>query len=428
MRRDWTASKIGEYCLVGDGAHAKIPRQEAGEMYLTSKNFKPEGLDLSKTDYISTPDFERHFRKGSKAVTMPEPSDVLVSIIGSLGEPYVVRPSDRFGLSSSVAIIRPQQDKLSPEYLFYWMKGSVFQSAVYGTKGGVAQSYLSLEMIRSLPLRFPALNVQRRIAEILSAYDGLIENNTRRIKILEEMAQMIYREWFVSIRFPGHDQVRTVQSHVGRIPAGWTSEPLENLCLRITDGSHWSPTTIGSTYRMASSKDMRRWGLDLSECRTISKEDYESLVRNDCRPLAGDVLITKDGANYLKYCFAVEKDLDVVLLSSVAMLRPREQSLSTYLSFHLRDPEVKARLSGRVSGAAIPRIVLTDFRHFRIMLPDLAIVRNFHDFVDPIVKLCCRLTESNQTLRTTRDLLLPKLISGEVSMENYEAEAVAQGV
>ena len=88
---DWTVSKIGEYCLVGDGAHAKIPRQESGVMYLTSKNFKPEGVDLSKIDYISTHDFERHFRKGSKAVTMPEPSDVLVSIIGSLGEPYVVR-------------------------------------------------------------------------------------------------------------------------------------------------------------------------------------------------------------------------------------------------------------------------------------------------------------------------------------------------
>jgi type I restriction enzyme S subunit len=293
---------------------------------------------------------------------------------------------------------------------------------------GTTQDNLSVDKLLSFDFQVPSYQTQERIASILSAYDDLIENNARRVKILDEMASMIFREWFVNFRVPSYDKVRIMQSDVGRIPVAWTTEPLENICQRITDGSHWSPTTIESTYRMASSKDMRRWGLDLSECRTISKEDYDNLIRNDCRPLAGDVLITKDGANYLKYCFAVEKDLDVVLLSSVAMLRPREQALSTYLSLYLRDPSVKSRLSGRVSGAAIPRIVLTDFRRFKIMLPDLVIVRMFHDVVDPIVKLCCRLTECNQNLRRTRDFMLPKLVSGEVNVEQIEAEAVSQGV
>ncbi len=393
-------------------------------MYLTSKNFKSDGLDLSKVDFIAEEDFERHFREGSKALTMPKAGDVLVGIIGTLGEPYVVQPSDRFGLSSSVAIIRPDQSAILPGYLYYWMRGDKFQSAVYGTKGGVAQSYLSLEMIRSLPLEFPCLPIQDRIVSILSAYDDLIENNTRRIKVLEEMAQMLYREWFVNFRFPGHQKVKMVESELGQIPATWTVEPLEAVCNRVTDGSHWSPETVESTHLMASSKDMHRWGLTLSTCRTIAKQDFDALVRNDCKPLAGDVLITKDGANYLKFCFAVEKDMDVVLLSSVAMIRPNPiRASSHFLAFYLSDNSVKTRLAGRVSGAAIPRIVLKDFRHFRIVIPPVAIQNQFVQLVEPMVALCWRLSDKNTNLRTTRDLLLPKLISGEIPVD-----AAAEGM
>jgi type I restriction enzyme S subunit len=151
-------------------------------MYLSSKNFKPHGLDLSKVEFISETDYQRHFKEHSKAITKPMLGDVLVGIIGSLGEPYVIRESDRFGLSSSVAILRPNKNLLLPKYLYYWMRGAKFQSAVYGIKGGVAQSYLSLEMIRSLPVELPILAVQRRIVDILSVYDDLIENNTLRIK------------------------------------------------------------------------------------------------------------------------------------------------------------------------------------------------------------------------------------------------------
>src|ERR1019366_5976782 len=90
----------------------------------------------------------------------------------------------------------------------------------------------------------------------------------------------------------------------------------------------------------------------------------------DCKPLAGDILITKDGANYLKFCFVIEKDIDVVLLSSIAMVRPDPGRVRPhYLAFHLGDPSVKSRLAGRVSGAAIPRIVLKDFRQFNVLVP-----------------------------------------------------------
>ncbi len=423
----WTEMRVGDCCVVGDGAHASIARQSDGVMYLTSKNFKPSGLDLSKIDYISEQDFQRHFRETSKAITKPSSGDVLVSIIGTLGEPYVVKPTDRFGLSSSVAILRPRIDVVVPEYLYYWMRGHTFQSSVYGIKGGVAQSYLSLEMIRSLPVRVPSVAVQHSIVEILSVYDSLVENNTRRIKIVEQMAQLIYREWFVNFRFPGHEKVRLGESALGQIPQGWSWVELGEMCERITDGSHWSPETVENGLPMASVKDMDNWGLNLSTCRKIAERDFQTLVRNDCKPLVNDILIAKDGS-YLKHCSWVQKPIRAVILSSIAMLRPKDRITPLYLLLHLQDPQIKSRMKGYVSGVAIPRIVLKDFRRFQILFPPKELQHLFSEVVEPMLRLCLFLTEVNAKLRDTRDLLLPKLVSGEVSVGQIETEALAQTV
>jgi type I restriction enzyme S subunit len=414
--------QLDDLGFVGRGKSKHRPRNDP-TLYGGEYPFVQTG-DVKEADLWLTRYRQTYNQAGLGQSKLWPVGTLCITIAANIAETAILKIPACF--PDSIVGFIPHPGKADARYVKYYI--DTIKLRMQNASKGTTQDNLSVDKLLSFDFQVPSYQTQERIASILSAYDDLIENNARRVKILDEMASMIFREWFVNFRVPSYDKVRIMQSDVGRIPVAWTTEPLENICQRITDGSHWSPTTIESTYRMASSKDMRRWGLDLSECRTISKEDYDNLIRNDCRPLAGDVLITKDGANYLKYCFAVEKDLDVVLLSSVAMLRPREQALSTYLSLYLRDPSVKSRLSGRVSGAAIPRIVLTDFRRFKIMLPDLVIVRMFHDVVDPIVKLCCRLTECNQNLRRTRDFMLPKLVSGEVNVEQIEAEAVSQGV
>ena len=175
--------KIGDVCNVGDGAHASIKRTLNGIPYYTSKNFKIEGIDLSKVDYISEEDFKKHFRSNSNAITKPIKDDILLSIIGSIGAPHLVKDEDDFGLSSSVSILRPNVSKIEPQFLYYWIKSDDFQNAVHQIKSGVAQSFLSLSMIKQLPVIYPkSLETQKRIASILSNYDDLIENNLKRIK------------------------------------------------------------------------------------------------------------------------------------------------------------------------------------------------------------------------------------------------------
>ncbi len=176
----WQVKTIGDACLVGDGAHAKIKRQTSGVLYLTCKNLKEGGLDLSKVDYISEEDYNKYFRDNSKALTKLKADDVIFSIIGTIGEPYLVKPKDYFGISSSVAILRPNKSVLSTNYLYYWVKSHIFQNALYGIKGGVAQGYVSLEMIKSLPLYYPELSIQSQFDVHASSILSLIEVLTRK--------------------------------------------------------------------------------------------------------------------------------------------------------------------------------------------------------------------------------------------------------
>jgi len=224
----WYQEKISDIAIIGDGAHASIKRVEDGVAYLTSKNFKSDGLDLAKLDFISESDYQKHFKEKSKALTKPQENDLVVGIIGTLGSPYLVRNTDRFGLSSSVAIIRPDSTKILPKYLLYWMKSPTFQRSINQIKSGVAQSFLSLGMIGSLPVCYPQnLEIQKKIAGILSAYDDAIENNLRRIKLLEEMAQITYEELFVRLRFPGY--ATTPINEATGLPDGWRMGTMRDL-------------------------------------------------------------------------------------------------------------------------------------------------------------------------------------------------------
>jgi type I restriction enzyme S subunit len=236
---------------------------------------------------------------------------------------------------------------------------------------------------------------------------------------LEAMARALYREWFVHFRFPGHEKLPRVASPLGDIPQGWEVKPLEAVCARITDGAHHSPASVDEGYPMASVKDMHDWGINVESCRRIRGDDFENLVRNNCKPLKNDVLIAKDGS-YLKHTFVVGEEQDLVILSSIAILRPNSAILPNYLSFTLREPTAKARMTGFVSGVAIPRIVLKDFRKFQILVPPPDIQFAWARHVDPKVEMCRKLISEIQNLRLTRDLLLPRLMSGQVELQPAE--------
>ena len=350
---------------------------------------------------------------------LPERAVCVVCIGATIGKVCMTsRPSFTNQQINSIIV---KEDEHDPFYVYHLM--TTLRDELKSNAGGAATPIINKSAFSEIEVQVPSLAVQQRIAGILSAYDELIENSQRRIKILESMARALYREWFVNFRFPGHESVPRVPSPLGEIPQGWEVKALADVCSRITDGSHFSPQSVEDGYPMASVKDMHDWGINIEGCRRITSDDYENLVRNDCKPLKNDVLIAKDGS-YLKHTFVVGEEQDLVILSSIAMLRPNDAIRPNYLCFTLQHPVTKSRMKGIVSGVAIPRIVLKDFRKFQILVPPDGVQADWARLVDPMVEMCRKLVAQTENLCSTRDLLLPHLLSGSVALNN-STEAIS---
>jgi type I restriction enzyme, S subunit len=150
---------------------------------------------------------------------------------------------------------------------------------------------------------------------------------------------------------------------------------LEAICTRITDGSHNSPRSVDQGLPMASVKDLTPYGISLDTCRHISEEDFATLIRQGCQPIPGDVLVAKDGASALETVCEFKRPINVVLLSSIAILRPDPTKItSSYLRYYMDCETTRQYLkSGFVTGAAIPRVVLKDFKRCRVFLPPMSL-------------------------------------------------------
>jgi type I restriction enzyme S subunit len=330
----------------------------------------------------------------------------------------------KFWVNNHAHVVRGKSGVLDDVFLQQWFA----QADIGGYVTGSAQPKLSQANMKRIQIHLPPFPVQQKIASVLSTYDDLIENNNHRIKILEETAQRIYREWFVDFRYPGHEGVSLVDSDLGPIPADWKVCRLGEVCARITDGAHRSPATTDEGMPMASVKDMTPRDLDEEGARRISADDYELLVRQESRPRAGDILISKDGANFLKHVFPLFRDSTAVLLSSVAILTPNDSVSPLVLTLSLRDPENKSRLKGFVSGAAIPRIVLKDFKQHKLVLPPQDLQMLFDSRFGGTLSQSALLSSANRKLREARNLLLPRLMSGEIDVSDLHitfAEAAA---
>ena len=385
---------------------------EKGTPVINVRNIGFGGIKADKLEYISLSTRDR------LSSHILQRNDIVFGRKGAVERHVFIREEqDGWFQGSDCLRLRFTSPRVEPLFASYFFLTPEHQRWMMNQcSHGATMASLNQEILERIELPLPPLPVQRRIAGILSAYDELIENNQRRIKILEEMARSLYREWFVHFRFPGHDKVKMVPSPLGPIPEGWNHVCIDDVCGLVTDGSHSSPKSVDEGLPMASSKDMHDWGLNLDTCRHISREDFDQLVRNGCKPQKNDVLITKDGANYLKHIFAMREELELVLLSSVAILRPNKRINPHLLTAILSAPENKDRLKNYVTGAAIPRIILSDFKQFQIVLPSQEVQGAWAKIGEPITQLCWRLIDQITNLRRTRDLLLPRLLSGQVHL------------
>lgn len=411
----WKPRKLDELGFVGRGKSRHRPRN-AAFLYGGHYPFFQTG-DIKAANFHLTEYSQTYSEEGLAQSKLWKPGTLCITIAANIAESAILGIEGCF--PDSVVGFVADADKADVRFVKYYME--ILKLQMQSVSRGTTQDNLSLDKLLTFDFLVPPLPVQRRIAGILSAYDELMENSQRRIRLLEAMARALYREWFVHFRFPGHEKHPRVASPLGDIPQGWEVVSIDDVCARVTDGSHFSPKSVDGGLPMASSKDMHDWGLNLDTARLISPEDFADLVRNDCKPKRNDVLITKDGANYLKYIFVTRAELEVVLLSSVAMLRPNARINPHLLAAILKEPKNKGRLKNYVTGAAIPRVILKDFKRFELLLPSKEVQTAWAKIAEPMTEQIWRLIDKIQNLRRTRDLLLPRLLSGQVELKTEAA-------
>lgn len=299
-------------------------------------------------------------------------------------------------ISDNAMLATPKQ-RYDTKFLFYFLKNLDLNSFAEGSSHPLLTQNL-LNSIEVYATDDP--NTQRAIAEVLSSLDDKIDLLHRQNKTLESLSQNLFRQWFIE-----------------EADTNWDEVDLGYVTSRITDGAHGSPRTVENGLPMASVKDMYEWGIHTESCRTISKADFDELVRNDCRPLKDDIVIAKDGS-YLKHVFVAREDMDLVILSSIAILRPNGKYNPLLLATFLKMPSTRIALENIVTGAVIPRIVLKDFRAFPLLLPPIESQNKALETIEPIFKKCWSNCDQIATLIKLRDSLLPKLMSGEVQVPN----------
>lgn len=376
--------------------------------------YKEEGISLIRSqnvlDYKFTEDglaFIDDDQAYALRNVIVEANDVLLNITGDsvarcCGAPVNWLPAR---VNQHVAILRSNPIKLDYRFLKYSLLASKEELLILSEIGGTRNA-LTKGMLEDYEISLPPLPEQKAIASVLASLDDKIDLLHRQNKTLEAMAETLFRQWFIE-----------------EAKEDWEEVTLVDVCTRITDGSHSSPVSVESGYSMASVKDMHNWGINELTCRKITNEDYEALVKADCKALKGDILIAKDGS-YLKHVFLLEESLDVVLLSSIAMLRPNGVYNGMLLTLFLKLDSTHELMENIVTGAVIPRIVLKDFRKFPIQLPPKVLQEKAIEVIEPIFKKCWENNRQIQTLEQLRDTLLPKLMSGEVRVQ-YQTEQIA---
>jgi type I restriction enzyme S subunit len=311
----------------------------------------------------------------------------------------------KFWASDNTLVAFPASDKVDTKFLFYLLTDAKLSRYA----GGAAQPLVTQTVLKQVELRIPSLPVQRQIAGILSAYDDLIENNQRRIKILEEMARLLYGDWFVNFRFPGHEKVPLVDSPLGRIPKGWEVKKLgemaEDMRRSVPKGELDEPKPYV--------------GLEHIPRRSLALDAWETATDLGSNKLAfkrGEVLFGKIRPYFHKVSVA---PFDGLCSADTIVIRSRRPEHYAFVIACVSSDAFVAEASATANGAKMPRANWDVLERYQVVIPKGRVAEKFSTLFADIIAQQQKLIFQIQNLRLTRDLLLPCLLSGQVSLAKH---------
>lgn len=333
--------------------------------------------------------------------------DIVVARTGAtVGYAKQIREDVDAVFASYLVRFRVDPAKANPLYIGKLIESAAYKEFVQSRIGGAAQPNASAPVLGAFPFHLPSISIQERAANTLSTYDDLIDNNRRRMALLEDSARQLYREWFVRLRFPGHEHTPIVDG----VPQGWKKVRVDELGTVLT----------GKT---PSTKDADNYGSDIQFVKTPD-------MHGNAFVLQTETYLTEKGAKSQANKFLPPGALLVSCIGTVGVVSlsselcqfnqqinaviPMEDFLRYYSYFALKD--LKPRLDAIGGGVTMANVSKGKFESMDVLRPTSALLRNFDEFSSPVFNQIKVLGQQNQKLRQARDLLLPRLMNGELAV------------
>ena len=391
----WKTVKLGDYCTVTSSKRFHLSeRTDSGVPFFCSKEIiqKVSGQEITACDYIS----EEHYREIQKNFGVPQTGDLLITTRGTYGVPYIYREDDKFYFADgNLTWLKDFKKNISAQFIYYWVISYEGQKRIDAIAKGTAQKAVPISSIKNLEIRLPSIETQRRIADILSAYDDLIENNQKQIKLLEEAAQRLYKEWFVDLRFPGYENTEIVDG----IPSGWNIGSIQDISVCYDN----KRVPLSSMQRDNQAKKYPYYG-------AASLMDYvENYIFDGIYLLFGEdgTVITSNGSPMLQYVwgkFWVNNHAHIF------------QGNGIYTTEFLYMLCQHMNISDVVTGVAQPKISQGRLNAKEILIPAEELVIQYTTRTQSIFDKIRALSDAIKNAKGARDRLLPKLMSGELEV------------
>lgn len=393
IRGGGTPSKQNQEYWNGDIYWASVKDMEEGKYKLSSTQDKITQIGL----------------ENSASNLIPKDTLIIATRMG-LGRAFINDVD--LTINQDLKAIFPKKEFVYTKFLLWWYVNN--SKYIESLGNGATVKGIRLEHLKAIKINLPPLPTQKRIASILSAYDDLIENNLKRIKLLEETAQNIYKEWFVNFRFPNYENTPINQET--RLPEGWVKKKLEELTSLIHgyafDAKRFTeePTSV-MVLRMGNFKE--KGGLQLDKNVKYISKDYE--FKQKYKLFAGDLImvlsdVTRDGRIIGNVGILPDYGIEYALNQRVAKLEC-EDKIKTFLFCSLNSFDFKEHCKPRANGATVLNLKTIDVNEYPIIVPPDDIIEGFSRKVNSLLKITENLDLQNQKLKEARDIMLPRLMN-----------------
>ena len=387
--------KLKDCCIsISDGDHLPPPKVNNGIPFITISNIDSSNhIDFKNTLFVP-----EEYYENLDNIRKPIINDILYSVVGSFGKAVLVKENKKFVFQRHIAILRPNPDIVNPSYLYYIMSSKSFYNKADVVAIGAAQRTISLTSLRNLKINLPTIDIQNRIAEILSRYDTLIENYQKQIKLLEESAQRLYKEWFVDLRFPGHENTKIVDG----VPEGWEKKKLidfTNIVMGQSPKSEfYNNDKMGLPFHQGVGSFGSRFVVDnvYSSCFTKIAESNSILF--SVRAPVGRINITNN---------------KVAIGRGLASIN-HKRGFQSFLYYLLKSFFFEENIIG--NGAIFASISKDDLYNLLFLIPDEKLVMDFNKVASEFDGKIKNISNQICILTEARDRLLPKLMSGEIEV------------